>query len=352
MSAAGWPGRVAILGSGTMGAGFAQLLALGGVPSAIADATPEAAEQAKARLLVATAAYAGRGLVPGDSERLVDEHVTPCATIEDAVAGADLVIEAVPEDPELKHAVLDATELAAPAGAVITTNTSAIPIGDLGARRRDASRFLGMHWFNPPQWVPCVELIPTPATAPEHVEALSAFLVTLGKTPCVVGDGAGFVGNRIQFAMFREACRIVEDGLATPETVDAVVRSSFGFRLPFFGPFEIADMAGLDVYAGAYDALVGQFGDRLSCPPAITERVARGGAGREERQGVPRAHAREREGHRDVARRRVRQPLAPARRAAGPRGVIGAPRHAVPRRRAIRSRSSRCRRPSCRRPCR
>jgi 3-hydroxybutyryl-CoA dehydrogenase len=278
-------GRVAILGSGTMGAGFAQLLALGGVPSAIADATPEAAEQAKARLLDATAAYAQRGLVPGDSERLVDEHVSPCATIEDAVAGVDLVIEAVPEDPELKHAILDAAELAAPAGAVITTNTSAIPIGDLGARRRDASRFLGMHWFNPPQWVPCVELIPTPATAPEHVEALSAFLVGLGKTPCVVGDGAGFVGNRIQFAMFREACRIVEDGLATPQTVDAVVRSSFGFRLPFFGPFEIADMAGLDVYAGAYDALVGQFGDRLSCPPAITERVARGELGAKSGKG-------------------------------------------------------------------
>lgn len=285
MSAAGWPAHVAILGGGTMGAGFAQLLALGGVSSSIADATPDAAQEAKDRLLAATAVYVERGLVPADSERSVREHVTPCAGVEEAVAGAHLVIEAVPEDPELKHAILDAAEHAAPADAVITTNTSAIPIGSLAARRSDASRFLGMHWFNPPQWVPCVELIPTPATAPEHVEALSAFLVALGKTPCVVGDGAGFVGNRIQFAMFREACKIVEDGLASAETVDAVVRSSFGFRLPFFGPFEIADMAGLDVYAGAYDALVGQFGDRFSTPAVVTEHVARGELGAKSGRG-------------------------------------------------------------------
>jgi 3-hydroxybutyryl-CoA dehydrogenase len=280
-----WPGHVAILGSGTMGAGFAQLLALRGVPSSIVDATPEAAGEAKARLLDATAAYAARGLVPEDSAQAVDERVAACATLEEAVGDAELVIEAVPEDPELKHTILDATELAAPERAVITTNTSAIPIRSLAERRRDASRFLGMHWFNPPQWVPCVELIPTPATATEHVEALSAFLARLGKTPCVVGDGAGFVGNRIQFAMFREACRIVEDGLASAETVDAVVRSSFGFRLPFFGPFQIADMAGLDVYAGAYDALVGQFGERFSCPTAVTEHVARGELGAKSGKG-------------------------------------------------------------------
>jgi 3-hydroxybutyryl-CoA dehydrogenase len=91
-----------------------------------------------------------------------------------------------------------------------------------------------------------------------------------------VGDGAGFVGNRIQFAMFREACRIVEDGLATPETVDAVVRSSFGFRLPFFGPFTIADMAGLDVYADIYATLECELGKDFRVPDVLAEHVANG----------------------------------------------------------------------------
>ena len=103
-----------------------------------------------------------------------------------------------------------------------------------------------------------------------------AVLERLGKVAVVVGDGPGFVANRIQFALFKEATQIVEDGLATPEQVDEVVRSSFGFRLPFFGPFAIADLAGLDVYADIYDTLERGLGDAFSTPALLREHVDRG----------------------------------------------------------------------------
>ena len=155
----------------------------------------------------------------------------------------------------MKVAVYASIEAAAAEGAVIATNTSSIPIAELAAGLQRPERFLGMHWFVPPLLVPCVEVIPAPATDAHVVQRVVDALTQLGKAAVVVGDGPGFVANRIQFAMFREAARIVEDGLATPEQVDEVVRSSFGFRLPFFGPFTIADMAGLDVYGDIYATL-------------------------------------------------------------------------------------------------
>jgi 3-hydroxybutyryl-CoA dehydrogenase len=245
----------------------------------VVDVSADAAEAARSRAVDGAAGYAARGLLAADAADRVSAGVRAAGSIADGVEGAALVIEAVTEDPGVKDDVLRAVEAAAPASAVIASNTSAIPIALLARSLADPSRFMGMHWFNPPQWVPCVEIIPCPATAPERVADVEAMLRRLGKVPAVVGDGAGFVGNRIQFAMFREAAAIVAEGLASAETVDTVVRSSFGFRLPFFGPFEIADMAGLDVYAGAYEALVAQFGERFSCPEAVTERVERGELG-------------------------------------------------------------------------
>jgi 3-hydroxybutyryl-CoA dehydrogenase len=179
----------------------------------------------------------------------------------------------------VKLRVFAEVEAAAPREAVIASNTSAIPIGTLAAGLERPERFLGMHWFNPPQWVPAVEVIPTPATDGAAVERVHAFLRHLGKRPVTVGDKAGFVANRIQFAMFKEAVSVVADGVATAEQVDEVVRSSFGFRLPFFGPFTIADMAGLDVYTGAYEALTEEFGPRFEAPELLAEHVREGRLG-------------------------------------------------------------------------
>jgi 3-hydroxybutyryl-CoA dehydrogenase len=247
---------VAIVGAGTMGVGIARVFGSNEIPTVLVDVSPERAEEAAARA-----------------------SVTAAASIAAAVGDAELIVEAVFERPEVKLDVYAAVEAAAADAAVIATNTSSIPIAELAAGLRRPERFLGVHWFVPPLLVPCVEVIPAPATSERIVQAVVAALGRLGKAAVVVGDGPGFVANRIQFAMFREAARIVEDGIATPEQVDEVVRSSFGFRLPFFGPFTIADMAGLDVYADIYATLERGLGPGFSAPAVLRERVANGDFG-------------------------------------------------------------------------
>jgi 3-hydroxybutyryl-CoA dehydrogenase len=254
-----WPARVTIVGAGTMGVGIARVFGSHGIPAVLVDTTPERAAAAAATAAMPTVAAA--------------------ASVGEAVAGADLVVEAVVERPDVKAEVYAAIEAATADDAVIATNTSSIPIAELSQGLQRPERFLGMHWFVPPLLVPCVEVIPGPSTREDVVGRVVTALRSLGKAAVVVGDGPGFVANRIQFAMFREAARIVEDGLATPEQVDEVVRSSFGYRLPFFGPFTIADMAGLDVYADIFETLERGLGPGFSAPAVLREHVDRGELG-------------------------------------------------------------------------
>jgi 3-hydroxybutyryl-CoA dehydrogenase len=271
-----WPARVAVVGAGTMGVGISHVFASSGIPTVLVDSTPELAESARARSVEWIGRLETAGNVAPGAAATTQEHVTAAASVAEGVDGADLVVEAVVERPDVKASVYREIEAAAPQTAVIATNTSSIPITELAAGLRRPERFLGMHWFVPPLLVPCVEVIPGAATDPAAVQRVVESLTRLGKAAVVVGDGPGFVANRIQFAMFREAARIVEDGLATPEQVDEVVRSSFGFRLPFFGPFTIADMAGLDVYADIYDTLERGLGPGFSAPAVLRGHVDRG----------------------------------------------------------------------------
>lgn len=279
MSTTDWPRRVAIVGAGTMGAGFAQVFSRAGIPCRIADESNEFAVAARERLVDSARRFEEAGLLSAGEAEQVEDDVEASDSIGAAVDGADFVIEAVTEDKAVKRSVYDLIEASASEHTVVATNTSAIPIRELSEFFEYPERFLGTHWFNPPQWVPCVEVIPGPRTGDEVTGQVRRLLERLGKRPVVVGDAAGFVANRIQFAMFREAALVVEEGIATAEQVDEVVRASFGFRLPFFGPFMIADMAGLDVYSGAYQALEADFGQRFSVPSSVREFVQNGRTG-------------------------------------------------------------------------
>ena len=273
------PSRVAVVGAGTMGIGIAHVFATSGVATLLVDASPELTDAALARALELLRRLEEEGSVERGAGATAERHLSAAASLEDAVREADVVVEAVIERPDVKAEVYEAIEAAAPDDAIVATNTSSIPIARLAAELRRPERFLGVHWFVPPLLVPCVEVIPAPATAGDVVDRVVELLARLGKAPVVVGDGPGFVANRIQFAMFKEATRIVEDGLAAPEQVDEVVRSSFGFRLPFFGPFTIADLAGLDVYADIFETLEDGLGEGFAAPRVLREHVDRGELG-------------------------------------------------------------------------
>jgi 3-hydroxybutyryl-CoA dehydrogenase len=262
-----------------MGIGIAHVFASAGIPTVLVDSTPERSESARSRAVGLLSRLEQAGNVGSGTTATAEQHLAAAPSIAQAVDGADLVVEAVLERPDVKLAVYAEIEPAAGSDAVIATNTSSIPIADLASGLLQPGRFLGVHWFVPPLLVPCVEVVRAPSTDDRVVAAVVEALTRLGKSPVVVGDGPGFVANRIQFAMFREAARIVEEGIAGPEQVDEVVRSSFGFRLPFFGPFTIADMAGLDVYADIYETLERGLGPGFSAPDALLAHVGRGELG-------------------------------------------------------------------------
>ncbi len=269
---------VAVLGGGTMGGGIAGHMARAGLVVKLVDADPDLGRAACEQVLERTRGHVAAGLLPDDAvERTA--RITPVPTLEDAVADADLVIEAVPEELTLKQETLARCGEAVPAEAIVTTNTSSLPIAELAASIRGPERFLGVHWFNPPEWTPGIEVISGPATSRAVVDRVLAFLHAIGKRPAEVGDSAGFVANRLQSALLREAIACVDAGLATPEGIDQIVRSTFGFRLPFFGPFLIADMAGLDVYASVFATLERDLGPEFAVPAAIRERVEEGRLG-------------------------------------------------------------------------
>jgi 3-hydroxybutyryl-CoA dehydrogenase len=244
-----------------MGLGVAECFAAAGMTVRLADATPELAREAGEKLVLRARGHAEAGLLPEEAGGRA-EGVEAAGGTEEAVAGVDLVFEAVPESIGLKEEILGVCSAGASPEAVIVSNTSSLPMDDLARFVEEPWRFCGMHWFNPPEWTPGVEVIPAQTTVPETLDRLVGFLRSIGKRPAVVGSGPGFVANRIQNALFLEA-----------------VRSCFGFRLPFFGPFAIADMAGLDVYASVLRVLRDGLGERFEPPRMLLDLVEEGRTG-------------------------------------------------------------------------
>lgn len=276
--------RIAIVGSGYMGGGIGQVLALAGHDVVLSDATAELARDNRSRIVGEVAAHERDGLYDAGASATVEARLSAAESIEQAVADADFVEEAVPERLELKHATLRRISSANP-HAVIGSNASTISIATLAEAVAAPERFLGVHFSNPAPFIPGVEIIPHTRTSDEAVRFAQQLVAGAGKTAAVVRDATGFVLNRLQYALFHEATQLVDEGVATPEAIDDIVRSTFGHRLPFFGPFAIADMAGLDVYAFCYASLQTEFAERFATPEILSRKVADGELGTKSGRG-------------------------------------------------------------------
>ncbi len=247
---------VAVLGAGVMGAGIARVLARAGHEVRVFDVDPAAAARA-----ADSAGASAHGSVAS------------------AVEGATLVLEAAPERLELKRALLAEVE-AGNADAVIASNTSSIGADALAAGMRDPSRLVIAHFFNPADTVPLVEVVPGPATPPETVERMVALLTAAGKTAVPLAHQVeGFIANRLQAALYREAMHLVERGVASPEQVDRVVTAGLGPRWALAGPFEIMDLGGLDVWTSVADGILPTLGDASAAPAMLRDRAERGDLG-------------------------------------------------------------------------
>jgi len=264
--------RIAVIGAGLMGHGIAQVFALAGHDVAITDSFTANLDTVKQRISTNL-----RDL--GDDPDAVN-RVTPHADLAATVRNADYVVEAVLEDLPLKQTLFGEIEKHVRPDTILASNTSVIPITRIMEGLKHRERALGTHWWNPPHLVPLVEVIGTKWTSLKAIEWTMALHKAIGKTPVhVKKDVAGFVGNRLQHALWREAIALVEHGICDAETVDTVIKASFGRRLAVLGPLENADLVGTDLTLAIHKTVLPEIESRPGPSPYLEKLVAQGKLG-------------------------------------------------------------------------
>jgi 3-hydroxybutyryl-CoA dehydrogenase len=264
--------RVGIIGAGLMGHGIAQVFAEKGhrvkVYDLSADAIAALADRIRANLKAL-----------GQNEAAVD-LVSGHTNMAEAFADVDVVFENGPENLAIKQKLMQDVEAIVPEHAILCSNTSVIPITKVMANLKRPGNGVGTHWWNPPYLVPLVEVIRTENTSQETVDAVSKLLADSGKTPVTVNkDVPGFVGNRLQHALWREAMALVQNGVCDAETVDTVVKASFGRRLAVLGPLENADLVGTDLSLAIHETMLPDLDVTQGPLPYLKELVAQGKLG-------------------------------------------------------------------------
>ena len=270
--------KVAIIGAGLMGHGLALVFAEGGHNVLITDPDEQALSVVKTRI-AETLKSLGR-------DEAAVERVQTVSTLEVAVADAQFIVEAAPEKLALKQDLFARIENAAPDDAILATNTSVIPITQIMEQVNIKHRAIGTHWWNPPYLVPLVEVIQTADTSADVIKRTMALMRQLGKLPVhVKKDVPGFVGNRMQSALWREAISLVENGVCDAETVDLVVKNSFGRRLAVLGPLENADLIGTDLTLDIHNQVLRHLENSQRPSPYLEGLVRDGNLGFKSNQG-------------------------------------------------------------------
>lgn len=272
--------RVTVVGAGLMGHGIAQEFAVAGYEVSLTDTDAGVLEGSVERIRANLRSMTQLGLVEAAAAASAPERIQTTTDLALAVAQADVVIEAVSENIEVKQAVFAELDRLAPPDAILASNSSTYMPSEVGAKAKRRNRILVAHYFNPPHLLPIVELVRGPETDEAAVATMRELYLRIGKRPAVVQQEVpGFVGNRLQIALFREALSIVAQGIASIEDVDTVVRYGFGRRLAAAGPFEVADAAGADLWATVSTNLMPVIATDTEIPTFYREMLARGEAG-------------------------------------------------------------------------
>jgi len=262
---------IAIIGMGTMGPGMAARLARGGLQVVAYDVAPAAIERARSMLSVAETVLDALGIAPPSAGvgtvRFTDD-------IGDAISGADLVIENVPENISVKADVYRTVDGLIGPDTIVASDTSGIPITKLQAHISHPERMVGMHWSNPPHIIPMIEVIAGEKTAPQTVATIRDLIRSIGLLPVVVKkDVPGFVENRVLYALLREAVDLVERGVIDPEDLDTCVSWGIGYKIAVIGPMALLDMAGLDIYKSVSSFLNADLSNRDDVAPMVLEKT-------------------------------------------------------------------------------
>lgn len=276
--------RVALIGLGTMGPGIAARLSRGGLDVAAYDVSQAAVERARGMLDTAGAALDRLGI---EAPTTGVGTVRFVSSIAEAVDGADLVIENVPENIDIKAEIYRTIDPLVQPSVIVASDTSGIPITKLQAHISHPERFVGMHWSNPPHIIPMIEVIGGEKTAPETVATIRDLIRSLGLLPVVVKkDVPGFVENRVLYALLREAVDLVERGVIEPEDLDTCVSWGIGYKIAVVGPMALLDMAGLDIYKSVSSFLNADLADRKDIAPLVLDKAGEGKFGMKSGEGM------------------------------------------------------------------
>jgi 3-hydroxybutyryl-CoA dehydrogenase len=272
--------HVAVIGAGLMGHGIAQIFASKGHTVSLTDLNEDILKKARDNIRANLSLLARNGIGRPEDVDAATARVTTSTSMEETAQGADVIIEAIAERVDLKQDVFKRLDSMCPPETILATNTSVISITEIASKSENRGRIVGTHFWNPPYLVPLVEVVPGDDTAPATVDRTYDILASVGKHPVKVRkDVPGFVGNRLQHALWREAVAIVDQGIADAATVDEVIKNSFGIRLPVLAPLETADMVGLDLTLQIHDYILPHL-DRSTEPAAILrEKVNKGELG-------------------------------------------------------------------------
>jgi 3-hydroxybutyryl-CoA dehydrogenase len=268
------PTKLAVLGAGTMGHGIAQVAAQAGFATALYDPIPEALERGLARAREGLTAGVAKGKLTADEARDASARLVAAGSLSEAVAGAELVLEAGPENLALKIEIFRAVCAAAPVGAVLASNTSSLSLTELAAATPRPGQVVGMHFFNPPPAMKLLELVRAEQTSPETLARARAVGVKMGKQVIEVRDSPGFASSRLGIAIALEAIRMVEEGVASPEDIDRAME--LGYNHPM-GPLKLTDLVGLDVRLSIAEYLNRELGGQRFQPPQLLRRLVRAG---------------------------------------------------------------------------
>jgi 3-hydroxybutyryl-CoA dehydrogenase len=241
--------KIAVIGTGTMGPGITQVFAQNGIEVSIYDVKSEQLDKARESLNRNLALFAEEGIIPKSSIDQILTRIHTSSNLKEAVDGVDLVLEAVPEVPDIKTKVFSELDSNADDGVILASNTSGLSITNLAKATNRPANVVGMHWWNPPIIIPVIEIIRGEKTDDETVQTVEALIKKINKVPVLVKkDVPGFLGNRLQYALMREAIALLNDGVASAKDIDTMIKAGIGFKFPVMGPLETIDMAGMDIY--------------------------------------------------------------------------------------------------------
>lgn len=267
--------NIVIAGAGTMGSSMGQTFAKYGYTVTLYDVFPAALEKAQNLIKLNQETEVSENVVTAEQSAKLLERISYTQE-KDCFKNADFVVEAILEKIDVKHIFWEEISAMVPEDALLASNTSGLSITEIARVIKNPERFGGMHWINPPHLIPLIEVIQGKETADAAAEAIRDIALAVDKKPVIVQDAPGFALNRIQLAVLRECLHIVEEGIATPEAVDDVMKYGLGMRYACLGPFEVCDLGGLDIFYNIASYLFADLADQKEPFGMLADRFEKG----------------------------------------------------------------------------